>query len=106
MPAASFRVTLSREAQADLYEIVEYWSERGEAWRGEKYFRELTESAKTELADLGHARRGRLLKSRRVTGAREVLLFGVYRLIYKIDELDENVEVLRFWHAHRGDPLS
>ena len=35
MPETRFRVELAPEAEADLYEIVEYWSEQGESWRGE-----------------------------------------------------------------------
>ena len=36
--------------------------------------------------------------------AREILVFGIYRIIYEIDEADARVDVLRFWHAHRDDP--
>ncbi|SRR5260221_9246331 len=104
MPAAPFRVEFAVEAIADLYEIEDYWSERGESWRGEKYFRELAELALRQLSDPDEARRGRLVTSPGYRGAREVLVFGIYRVIYDVDEQRSQVNVLRFWHAHRDEP--
>ena len=104
MPAARFRVELAPEAHTDLYGIVEYWSERGEAWRGEEYFRDLTDLAKAELSDAQQARRGRRRKTRRHPNAQEILAFGVYHIIYEIDEAAARVDILRFWHARRDAP--
>ena len=104
MPEASFRVELAPEAEEDLYEIVEYWSERGEPWRGEKYFDDLSDHAREELSDSQKARRGRRCKSRSHPSAREILAFGIYRIIYEIDEAAARVDILRFWHAHRDAP--
>jgi len=36
--------------------------------------------------------------------AREILAFGIYRIIYEIDEPATRVNILRFWHAHRREP--
>ena len=104
MPAASFRVVLTALAEADLYEIESYWSDGGESWRGEKYFGDLTRIATSELSDAATARRGRLLRDPKNPDAREFLAFGIYRVIYRIDEALARVEVLRFWHAHRDVP--
>jgi plasmid stabilization system protein ParE len=106
MGEASFRVKVSAEAWADLAEIAEYWSGRGEAWRGEKNFRDLVRAARKELTDAPRARRGRRAKVVSPTTAREILVFGVYRLIYEIDEEAHAVNLLRFWHSHRDEPGS
>src|SRR5437588_183767 len=100
MPATPFRVELADDAIADLYDIETYWVSRGEAWRGEKYFRDLTEAARRQLSDPLHARHGHLVRSPGYRGAREFLAFGVYRIIYDIDEENARVNVLPFWHAH------
>ncbi|HYR59397.1 MAG TPA: type II toxin-antitoxin system RelE/ParE family toxin, partial [Chthoniobacteraceae bacterium] len=82
----------------------DYWERRGEAWRGEKYFGDLTRLAHSELTDPARARRGRLVEIRDHPDAREILAFGVYRIIYRIDEIAGIVNVLRLWHAHRDEP--
>lgn len=104
MPAAPFRVEVTDSALADLAEMQAYWEQRGESWRGEKYFRDLTAQARSELIDPTRARRGRLVKLADWPEAREILGFGVYRIIYRLDETAGVVNVLRFWHAHRDEP--
>jgi plasmid stabilization system protein ParE len=104
MPAAPFRVAFTHLAEADLYEIEAYWIARGETWRGQKYFRDLTDTAERELSDPECARRGRPLPNTRHPKAWEILAFGIYRIIYRIDESDRRVDILRFWHSHRDDP--
>ena len=104
MGEAAFRVIFSLDADADLDELSDYWTARGEAWRGEKYHRDLVQRAEAELSDPASARRGRQVKLSDAEPAREVLAFGIYRIIYDIDEDARTVEVLRFWHAHRGNP--
>ena len=96
MPAASFRVEATDDARADLEEIEAYWTERGEAWRGEKYFGELAVTAQRELSDPLCARRGRRVKTNAHPDAREILAFGIYRIIYEIDEPAQRVNILRF----------
>jgi plasmid stabilization system protein ParE len=104
MGEAAFRVIFAADAWADLGELTEYWSARGEIWRAEKYHRDLIQRAEIELSDPASVRRGRRCKSRRYHDAREILAFGVYRIIYRIDESAGIVNVLRFWHAHRDEP--
>lgn len=104
MPPAPFIVEFTIRAQADLHEIEDYWAERGETWRGEKYFRDLAAFALRELSAPSSAHRGRHLRSNEHPDAREILAFGIYRIIYEIDETAHRVTILRFWHAHRHDP--
>jgi plasmid stabilization system protein ParE len=104
MPGTPFCVEFTTRAQSDLHTIEDYWRERGESWRGEKYFRDLAAFARRELADPPCARRGRRIRSDEHPDAREVLAFGIYRIIYEIDEPAQRVNILRFWHAHRHEP--
>ena len=104
MPGSKFRVVVSALAEDDLYEIEDFWRERGEAWRGEKYFRDLHRAAVSSLSDRTGARRGRLLKDTMNPNARSILAFGVYRIIYEIDDAAERVNIIRFWHSHRDTP--
>ena len=86
MGEARFRVEVTERAAADLDEIDTYWTERGDAWRGEKYYHDLREFALRDLGDPVQARRGHFLKDRRNPSARLILAFGVYLVIYEIDE--------------------
>ena len=104
MGEASLSVELTESAYADLSSIDDYWTDRGEAWRGEKYYCDLRDFALRELSDPSAARRGRRARVREHPEARAILAFGVYRVIYRIDEAAARVEVLRFWHAHRDTP--
>ena len=104
MGETTFRVTFTADAWADLDELADFWIARGEGWRAEKYSRDLVRAARQELGDPIRARRGRSLRSREHPEAREFLAFGIYRIIYEINEAQRGVEVLRFWHAHRDDP--
>ena len=105
MPEKSFRVDFSRDAEFDLYGIEEYWTQRGEAWRGEKYFKDLVETAMRELSKPEIARGGRIPRDVEAEGLRELLVFKrSYRIIYEIDEAAARVNILRFWHSHRDAP--
>ncbi len=104
MGETTFRVIFSADAWMDLDEMAAFWIDRGEGRRAEKYSRDLVRTARLELRDPIRARRGRPLRSREHPEAREILAFGIYRIIYEINELEQRVEILRFWHAHRDDP--
>src|SRR5437773_1855693 len=62
MGKTTFRVVFARSAAADLDELSNYWAARDEAWRGEKYHRDLVHRAEAELSDATSARRGRTAK--------------------------------------------
>ena len=104
MPGAKLRVVVSARAENDLYDVEDFWRKCGEAWRGEKYFRDLHQAAVSNLSDRASALRGRFLKDTRNPNARSILAFGVYRIIYEIDETTERVNIIRFWHSHRDAP--
>jgi len=104
MGEATFRVSFTAEAWVDWDEMADFWIVRGEGWRAEKYARDLLRAARQEPGDPIRARRGRPLRSRQHSDGREVLAFGIYRIIYEIDEARQRGEGLRFWHAHRDDP--
>ncbi len=104
MGEARLRVEVTERAVEDLDRIDTYWADRGDAWRGEKYYIDLRDFALRELADADQARRGRSLHDRRNPSARSILAFGIYRIIYEIDEAASRVNVIRFWHAHRDTP--
>ncbi len=106
MGEAAFGVDFAADAWADLDELSEYWIGRGESWRAEKYSRDLVHLARTELSNPIRARLGRSLRDRAFPHAREILAFGIYRIIYRLDDETQRVKVLRFWHAHRRDPSS
>ena len=104
MGETTFRVIFTADAWADLDDLADFWIARGEGWRAEKYSRDLVRAARLELGDPIRARRGRPLRSRQHPDAREFLAFGIYRIIYEINDAQKCVDVLRFWHAHRADP--
>jgi plasmid stabilization system protein ParE len=91
-------------ATADLDEIEDYWIAQGEAQRGDRHFHDLIDAAEQQLADGRAARRGRAIAIPGHPDARFILVFGVDRIIYRIDESAGVVNVLRFWHAHRDEP--
>lgn len=104
MGEARFEVVLTERAWSDLDEIDTYWTERGEAWRGQKYFDDLHTAALRDLGDAANARRGRTARDCDFAGVQELLVFGTYRILYQIDSALARVEILHFWHAHRGPP--
>ena len=104
MGEAKFDVGLTERAWSDRDAIETYWARRGEEWRGAKYFADLRKVAESQLADPQAARRGRTLRDCDMEGAQEILAFGVYRIIYEIDEAAARVDILRSWHAYRAAP--
>ena len=47
--------------------------------------------------------RGRVVPEFRRSELREIILRS-YRIIYRINELDKSIEIVRFWHGARGFP--
>ena len=104
MGETRFEVVLTEHAWRDLEEIDNYWTERQEAWRGEKYYGDLRAAAQQELGDPATARRGRSARDCDFAGVQEILVFGTYRILYQINPALGRVEVLHFWHSHRAPP--
>jgi len=102
MGSASFQVRLTDSALNDLDEIDDYWYLRGEPERGEQYVRNLIEIAERELSSPVRAQSGRLVRVAILPDTREILVFNrSYKIIYRIDDSESVVHVLRFWHSHR-----
>jgi plasmid stabilization system protein ParE len=106
MAASSFRVVFTESALTDIEEIVAYWEGRGERERGEKYAHDLPSEAIRQLGDAATARSGRHLVKTNFPEAQEYPVFKrSYRILYRVREQEDIVEVLRFWHSHRDIPF-
>ena len=93
----AYQVILSPTAENDLDGIVAYVA-RDNAAAGERFGLELLDAA-LALAEL--PRRGRLFRRNR--GIRRIV-HGNYLIVYRLNEAEKTVEILRFWHAARGEP--
>ncbi|OYW73957.1 MAG: hypothetical protein B7Z37_19605 [Verrucomicrobia bacterium 12-59-8] len=99
MGSTSFQVRLTDSALNDLHEIDNYWCQRGE-----QYIRKLIEKAETELSSPLRAQSGRPVRVAIMPDTREIQIFkGSYKIIYRIDPVENVVHILRFWHGHRNE---
>lgn len=104
MDRTPFQIRLTAAALRDLEELDDFWAARGEPERGEQYVRDLIQFAEQELSDPAKARLGRAVRVALLPGTREILAFKIYRIIFRIQEDQRAVILLRFWHSHREDP--
>lgn len=89
------RVVLSKLAEADLGKIIDYIAQDNPS-AAQRFGRQLMQEARA----LGEAPRvGVACKGRR--GVRFTVLYP-YQIIYRIDEAQGVVEILRFWHGARS----
>ncbi|MBV9489785.1 MAG: type II toxin-antitoxin system RelE/ParE family toxin [Verrucomicrobia bacterium] len=93
----AFQVILSPTAENDLEGIVAYIAVENPA-AAERFGLESFDAALT-LAEL--PRRGRPFRR---DGRIRRIVHGNYLIIYRLNEVEKTVEVLRFWHAARGEP--
>ena len=106
MAAEELRVIFTESAWSDVEEIVTYWSNRGEADRGEQYARDLPREAIRQLSQREIARGGRYLRETAFPETQELPVFKrSYRILYHFNEEEGIVAVLRFWHSHRDEPF-
>ena len=106
MATENLRVVFTESAWSDLGEIFDYWSDRGEIERGEQYANDLPAEAIRQLSDPKIARAGRHLRKTAFPKAQELPVFRhSYRILYVVNELENVVEILRFWHSHRDEPF-
>src|SRR2546426_851662 len=94
-----FQVFLSKDALSDLERIVAYIAPHNPV-AAQRMGDSLLDVA-FSLGDL--PRRGRMVPEFRRAELREVI-FRSYRVIYRIQEREQCLEVVRFWHAARGFP--
>lgn len=93
----AYQVVLSPTAEDDLNDIAAYIAHDNPA-AAERFGLELLDAAFT-LQDL--PRRGRpFRRNRRIRR----IVHANYLVIYRLSEASKTVEILRFWHAARGEP--
>lgn len=94
-----YQVILSRSARVDIEEIVRYISidDRKQALRFGRLLIKHTKS----LAQLPE--RGRVVPEFGDEYIREIIV-RAYRIVYRVNQYERIVEVVRFWHAARGTP--
>ena len=94
-----YQVILSPRAIQDLREIVRYIS-LDKPIAAEKFGNALIDAA-LSLRTLPE--RGRFVPEFGDRVTRE-LIYGTYRIVYRINTEKNTIEVSRFWHAARGTP--
>ena len=94
-----YQVTLSFSARRDLEEIVRYISIDAPD-RGLAFGRLLIEKAKL----LGESPEiGRIVPELADPLIREIIVRS-YRVIYRVNQQNHKLEIIRFWHGRRGMP--
>jgi plasmid stabilization system protein ParE len=94
-----FQGFLSDDALSDLERIVAYISPHN-AIAAERLGNQLLDAA----LSLGtFPERGRMVPEFRRPESREII-FRSYRIIYRTNQRDQSLEVVRFWHGARGFP--
>lgn len=94
-----FAIVLSRVAESDLWEMVEYIARDNPA-AATRLGHELVEHSRILQK---HPRIGRVVPEFQIETLRE-LIHGSYRIVYQINDSKRVIEVARFWHAARGIP--
>jgi len=94
-----FKVFLADDALSDLERIVAYVAPHN-PFAAEKLGNELLDAA---LSLRSFPERGRVVPEFRQTDLREII-FRSYRIIYRINQNDGSLEIVRFWHGARGFP--
>ncbi len=94
-----YQIVLSPSARRDLRELIHYIS-LDASDRALAFGQFLL--SKTKL--LGqHPEIGRIVPEFGEPNIREIVVRS-YRVIYRIDSTKDKIEVIRFWHAARGEP--
>jgi toxin ParE1/3/4 len=94
-----YQVRLSQSAQSDLQDIVRYISIDDPA-RAVRFGRFLIQHVKS----LGQfPQRGRIVPEFSDDSIREIFV-KAYRIVYRVAQDKQSIEIIRFWHARRGKP--
>ena len=94
-----YKIIFSDPAIDDLKSIVRYIAEDNQD-AAAKFGGKLIESVR-HLAEF--PRFGRVVPEQNDENIREIIL-KPYRIFYRVKDGEEVVEVIRFWHAARGEP--
>jgi plasmid stabilization system protein ParE len=94
-----YQVTLSRSARSDIEDIVRYISvdDPDQALR---FGASLIQHAKSLRQ---FPERGRVVPELGDESIREIIV-KAYRIVYRLNHQKASIEVIRFWHAGRGNP--
>ena len=94
-----YQVKLSRSARSDIEEIVRYIS-MDDPDQAERFGRFLIHHTR----NLGQfPARGRIVPEFKDEAIREIIV-RAYRVIYRVNHVQQSIEIIRFWHAGRGIP--
>jgi plasmid stabilization system protein ParE len=94
-----FKVFLSEVALNDLERIVVYIAPLNPI-AAEQLGNQLLDAA---LSLHSFPERGRMVPEFRQPELREII-FRSYRIIFRMNHTDQNLEIVRFWHGARGFP--
>ncbi|HAK97416.1 MAG TPA: type II toxin-antitoxin system RelE/ParE family toxin [Planctomycetes bacterium] len=97
----AYEVILAPRALQDLEEIVRYIAMDNPVIAAQ-FGKGLIEKARSAGA---LPRSGRIVPEFQLADIRE-LIAGPYRIVYRVNDPDRSVEIVRFWHAARGTPKS
>jgi len=94
-----FQVFISNDALSDLEWIVAYVAPHN-ARAAERLGNQLLDAAWSLRTP---PERGRTVPEIRRPEFREII-FRSYRIIYRLNQADQSLEIVRFWHGARGFP--
>ena len=94
-----FQVFLSDDALSDLERIVAYIAPHNPV-AAERLGNQLLDAA---LSLNTFPERGQVVPEFRRPELREII-FSSYRIIYRMNDTDQSLEIVRFWHGARGFP--
>jgi toxin ParE1/3/4 len=95
----AFQVLITDRANQDLSEIVAF-IKKDNPGAAEKLGHAMIDHLKI-LRDFPFV--GRMVPERGNSRLREIIHFP-YRIVYRVNESENLIQVLRFWHAARGKP--
>ncbi len=94
-----YRIIWTLRARDDLKETVKFIARDNPAAAlklGDEIFKRVDDLERFPLM-------GRMVPERKQNELRE-LIFKNYRVVYRVEEMKQQIEVLRVWHAARGEP--
>ena len=94
-----YQVKLSRSARSDIQDIVRYISidDHGRALRFGRFLIQHGRSLSK------FPERGRVVPEFEDESIREIFV-KAYRIVYRVRHDERSIEIVRFWHAGRGQP--
>ena len=94
-----WKIIIAPSAQADLEDIVRYIAQHNSDAAARMGY-ELITRAESMAA---FPERGQVVPEFRRPELREII-FRSYRIIYRMNDTDQSLEIVRFWHGARGFP--